>query len=1729
MADPTDITLTNDLIDENSANGSVIGVLGAADADVGDTFTFAFKDVAGTLQDAGGAFAIVFNVGTGNYELVVANSALLDFEGLPTMNVTIIVTDFLGGTFEETLTITLNDVNETPTDITLSNDTVDEQAANGTVVGALGAVDQDSGETFTYAFLDNAGTLEDAGGRFAISGSNLVVLDGSLLDADTTPTHDVTIIVTDSLGNTFEEVITITLNNIAGETWTGTAGDDTHVGTGDNDTLSGLGGNDTISGGNGKDTLVGGTGNDYLDGGLGADSMNGGVENETYVVDNVGDIVNDTGGVDLIIRSFNSASQLGLGLENLTLKTGSAAAITALGNATDNVITGNEFGNTLDGKVGADTMIGGLGNDSYVVEVAGDVVQEAAGAGTGTDTVTASINYTLGDNVETLVIQATAGTLSATGNGGDNLIVGNSVSNLIDGALGADTMQGGAGEDTYIVDDLGDVVEELSGGGTDLVRTTLTTYTLGDNLERLELTSGLDSTGIGNAVDNTLTGGAGDDWLDGMGAADVMLGNGGDDVYIVDHVSDSVTENVGEGAADEVRSSVTWTLGANFESLTLTGSNNINGFGNDEDNSITGNSGNNSLSGGAGADTYVGGDGNDTYVVDSDDLAAAFGDLGVVIGFDSAGIDTIQTSVTTSLFGLDDLENITLTGTGDIDATGSDVANILIGNSGANVLDGKGAADQMTGNDGSDTYVVDNAGDVVTEGAGGGGDVDVVHSSVNFTLGNNVENLTLLNVIGALNGTGNSGGNAITGNDNANMLDGMAGVDTMAGGDGDDTYIVDNAGDSASELAAEGTDEVQSAVSFTLGANIENLTLTGVVTINGTGNADANIVTGNGLGNLLDGGAGADSMLGGLGNDTYILDGVDADVVTENADEGTDRVKIGVNYTLGDNVEELELTGALDADGTGNGLGNKLIGNTGANTLDGGIGIDTMAGGAEDDTYIVDVAGEVVTELLDEGLDTVRSSVAFTLGANVENLELTGIANINGVGNGLANTLTGNDFANTLNGGLLADTMIGGGGDDIYVVNESGDIVTELAGGGNDTVQSAVSLSLTTIANVENLTLTGTAVSATGSNGVANKLTGNTVANTLNGGTGADTMTGGGGNDTYTVDNVGDVVIEFLSLTSGDADRVNSNVNYTLSTYVEILQLMGTATNGTGNTLKNTIYGNINNNILDGMADADTMTGGNGDDTYIVNALGDVVIEANGLIGGDDTVLSGALGNYTLAAAIENLTLTGASSISGTGNFQDNVITGNSAANAINGFIGADTMNGGDGNDTYTVDNLLDVVGEVAGEGTADTVKFSIAWTTALYDNVENLVLNGSVVAGTGNGLANKLTGNASANLLDGGALNDTMVGGLGDDTYIVDIASDVVTEGSAVGAGTDEVRSSVSYALSANIENLVLISGAGNINATGNAGLNTLTGNEGENRLNGGALADTLIGGNGNDTYVVDNAGDVVTELADEGVDLVESSVSYSIVGLEVEKLTLTGTGIINGTGNTFDNVLTGNGSANLLTGGGGADSMIGGAGNDTFVVDSLTDILTESLTGGTDTVQSSITWVLAANFEHLTLTGGSAINGTGNVVANTMTGNGAANALSGFGGNDMVDGGAGNDTLNGGLGNDTLIGGADSDIFVFNAALGAANIDALSDFSVADDTIRLDELIFTGLTVGALAATAFIQGAAATTAAHRIVVNGADVYYDADGNGAGAAVKFATLDALTAPTVTFADFVVI
>lgn len=396
----------------------------------------------------------------------------------------------------------------------------------------------------------------------------------------------------------------------------------------------------------------------------------------------------------------------------------------------------------------------------------------------------------------------------------------------------------------------------------------------------------------------------------------------------------------------------------------------------------------------------------------------------------------------------------------------------------------------------------------------------------------------------------------------------------------------------------------------------------------------------------------------------------------------------------------------------------------------------------------------------------------------------------------------------------------------------------------------------------------------------------------------------------------------------------------------------------------------------------------------------------------------------------------------------DDIIYGLAGNDTIDGGAGADYMDGGSGSDIFYVDTYSDdgfagnddQVIELAGGG-SDLVYASVSYRLAA--EVEKLTLIGAAaINGTGNELANVITGNDAVNMLSGGLGNDILYGMGGNDT---------------------------------------LDGGADNDTLFGGDGADVLVGGQGDDYLDGGTDIDVMTGGDGNDTYVVDSWSDdgsaanddQVIELAGGGIDQVNASISYTL-DAEIEKLNLTGTGNIDGTGNDLANTITGNSGNNSLRGGLGDDVMLGNSGDDRLYGEDGKD----SLDGGS---------------------------------GNDLLDGGAAG--------DTLKGGAGNDILIGGTGKDTLTGGADADIFIFNAGdttYNAASCDRIADFR-ASESDRIDVDFLNGaLPVGSYAEAAigtnnFSDALAAANATagqdHVTFIAGTSdgwVFYDANGDGA-------------------------
>jgi VCBS repeat-containing protein len=472
--------------------------------------------------------------------------------------------------------------------------------------------------------------------------------------------------------------------------------------------------------------------------------------------------------------------------------------------------------------------------------------------------------------------------------------------------------------------------------------------------------------------------------------------------------------------------------------------------------------------------------------------------------------------------------------------------------------------------------------------------------------------------------------------------------------------------------------------------------------------------------------------------------GIDTRVVTITIN-GADEPGGPITGTAGNDV----LTGSSGDDTISGLAGNDtLYGGGGSDLLIGGAGNDGLYGGAGVDTVsYADATAGVKLSLAVTTAQSTGGSGSDTVGG-VENITGSDF-NDSLTGDGGSNTLVGGLGNDTLDGGAGVDTLDGGAGNDVYFVDNPGDVVIEAAGNGTDTVK-ATAAAYVLSAEVETLTYVGAGIFNGTGNASANTLTGGSAADTLSGLAGDDKLYGGAGNDT--------------------------------------------------------LYGGDGNDAIDGGTGDDVMVGGLGNDTYTVDSASDVIVEAAGA--GTDTVKASSA-SYILSAEVEALTYTGAVAFVGTGNAGANTITGGVGADTLYGMAGddklsglaggdslyggdgkdtldggtgADHMEGGLGDDTYIVDNAGDVVAEAVGSGT-DTVKTDLsAWT--LSADVENLLYTGAAAfTGIGNASANTITGGAGNDVLSSLAGADKLYGGAGNDVLSGGAGADILTGGAGADA----------------------------------------------------------------------------------------------------------------------------------------------------------------------------------------------------------------------------------------------------------------------------------------------------------------------------------------------------------
>jgi Ca2+-binding RTX toxin-like protein len=569
------------------------------------------------------------------------------------------------------------------------------------------------------------------------------------------------------------------------------------------------------------------------------------------------------------------------------------------------------------------------------------------------------------------------------------------------------------------------------------------------------------------------------------------------------------------------------------------------------------------------------------------------------------------------------------------------------------------------------------------------------------------------------------------------------------------------------------------------------------------------------------------------------------------------------------------------------------------------------------------------------------------------------------------------------------------------------------------------------------------------------------------------------------------------------------------------------------------IYGWDGPDFILGMEGHDTLIGGAGPDILDGGSGTDRAAYWGSPVGVTVSLTAGT-GSFGTAAGD---TLTNIENLAGSPHSDS--LFGNDGSNWLDGSGGNDTLKGGGGADRldgYLGDDTLQ-----GGIG-ADDLDGGQGTDWALYDDSSAAVIvNLSMEEGMGGTAAGDtlvsiegVLGSAYEDLLIGTNEAETLSGAGGNDTLKGGGGSDILTGGS--GADT------ASYDGSASAVHASLLDQSGYIgdaegdefisieNLTGSAHDDFLVGGNGANRLSGLGGSDSLVGAGGAD-ILNGGLGIDIALYGGSPTGVVVSLITGTGSGGEAEGDTLTGIENLSGSnhadqlwgndGNNLfqglqgDDTLKGGGGADTLygesawggigndtlIGGAGADTMVGGFGNDTYYVDDLADVITEYAGQGNDAVFTTVSFTLTAGADVETLRTTSD-NGVSSI---DLIGNSSGNVIRGNNGNNVINGGDGNDDLTG-------LGGSDS--FLFDTALNVvSNVDIVTDFNVADDTIWLDDDIFTsGLLAGnSVAGSQFVIGAAALDAGDRIIYNSATgaVYYDSDGTGAAAQIQFATLSA--------------
>ncbi len=948
VAAQNDAPVASDLTDSTDEDTVYNGAVSATDADdTALTYAIVGATPAGVTFNSDGTFSIAPL--SGDQALDAGETRVITFD--------YVANDGETDSATQTVTITINGVNDAPVASDLTDSTDEDTVYNGSV-SATDA--DDTALTYTIVGATPPGVTFNSDGTFSVA-----PLSGDqALDTGDTRVVTFDYVANDGETDSATQTATITINGVNDAPEASDLTDSTDE--------------DTVYIGSVSATDVDDTALTYAIVGTTPAGVTFNSDGTFSVAPLSGDQALDTGDTRVVTFDYvandgetdsatqtvtitiNGADEVVNGTTgNDPSLSGSAARDIINALAGNDELSGLAGNDTLNGDAGNDTLNGGDDTDTATYSNAGagvTVSLAAIGAqntgGAGTDTLS---------DIENLTGSAHGDTL--TGDSNVNVLSGLGGNDMLSGAEGNDTLSGGDGNDTL---DGGADIDTASYAGA----LSAVTVDLGEAGPQDTLGAGIDTL---VSIENLIGSDFSDTLIGDLTVANELRGGLSNDRYYIYQAADQAIETPGQGAGDRVEAFVNYTLLATSEietmvarlttGMTLGGSHTANRIdGNTGNDALNGNGGNDTLNGLDGDDTLDGGTGNDTLEGGTGDDALNGG-----ADIDTATYSTATSAVTVSLL-LTAAQNTIGAGTdiltGIENLIGSAFDDTLTGDTGANTLTGGAGNDVMDGGADADTASYATAASAVT--------VSLLLAGAQNTVGagtdtlSNIENLTGSAHDDTL--SGNNNGNTIAGGAGNDTINGRGGADTMIGNAGNDRYYVDNAGDIVNEFASQGSDRVYASVNYTLGsgqvieylyanAGATGLTLTGNELVNNIqGNAGADTLLGMAGADILDGRGGADDMTGGIGNDKYYVDNA-GDVIHEGSAEGTvDIAYASVDYTLGAGVRVERLYADAGATGLtlgGNEFNNVIFGNAGDDRLTGGTGIDTLFGNAGADTFVL--------------------------------------------------------------------------------------------------------------------------------------------------------------------------------------------------------------------------------------------------------------------------------------------------------------------------------------------------------------------------------------------------------------------------------------------------------------------------------------------------------------------------------------------------------------------------------------------------------------------------------------------------------------------------------------------------------------------------------------------------------------------------------------------------------